>query len=194
MKYYLASASPRRRELLGLLGIEFETMVSDIDEDLDYDNPIRLTELLSYGKAEAVYKLLAERGESNFCVIGSDTVVYATDEGGTDVILTKPKDKDDARRMIRMIRGTSHTVCTAVTICKKNGDTYRCDTFCEKTKVYVSDMSDDEIESYISLDEPYDKAGAYGIQGTFARFVEKIDGDYFNVVGLPVHRLYEHLK
>ena len=193
MNMILASASPRRKELLALLGIPFEVVVSDAEEDLSESDPVLLTESLSRQKAEAVLRKLEDEKHFShvvdFCVIGADTVVFAGAE-----ILGKPKDRKDAGRMMEKLRGRAHTVCTGVTLCgKKDGEKFSV-TFSEKTKVYVSEMSEEEIESYLDTDEPYDKAGAYGIQGTFSRFIEKIEGDYFNVVGLPVHRLYEHLK
>lgn len=193
IKMILASASPRRKELLAHLGISFEVIVSDAEENLSESDPVLLTESLSRQKAEAVLRKLEDEKhifcEGDFCVIGADTVVFAGEE-----ILGKPKDRKDARRMIEKIRGRAHTVCTGVTLCgKKDGERFSV-TFSEQTKVHVVKMSEKEIESYLDTEEPYDKAGAYGIQGMFSRFIEKIEGDYFNVVGLPVHRLYEHLK
>lgn len=192
MNIFLASASPRRRELLALLDLPFEVLVSDAEEDLSEDDPVLLTEDLSRQKAEAVLgKLEEERcfsSEEDFCVIGADTVVFLEE------ILGKPKDRQDARRMIEKLKGRAHTVCTGVTLCgKKDGEKFGV-TFSEQTKVYVAEMSEEEIEDYLDTEEPYDKAGAYGIQGRFSKFIEKIEGDYFNVVGLPVHQLYRNLK
>ena len=109
-------------------------------------------------------------------------------------ILGKPADKEEAREMIYKLQGKSHMVYTGVTVIAKSGDMVSASSFAEGTKVNVAPMTENEIEAYISTDEPYDKAGAYGIQGLFGKFIEGIKGDYFNVVGLPVHRLYEELK
>ena len=122
----------------------------------------------------------------NDVVLGADTVVYA---GGR--ILGKPADKDEAREMIRLLAGNVHSVFTGFTLVFDNGKTI---TDYAETKVYVYPMNDEEIEDYISTNEPYDKAGAYGIQGIFGRYVEKIDGDYNNVVGLPVSKILYILK
>ena len=109
-------------------------------------------------------------------------------------ILGKPADTEEAREMIYKLQGKSHMVYTGVTVIAKSGDMVSASSFAEGTKVNVAPMTENEIEAYISTDEPYDKAGAYGIQGLFGKFIEGIKGDYFNVVGLPVHRLYEELK
>ena len=130
------------------------------------------------------------KNEENIIIIGADTVVAADGE-----ILGKPKDKDDARRMINKISGTSHQVYTGVALVLVKGAKAACiELFAEKTDVEVCEMSNQEIEDYINSDEPYDKAGGYGIQGIFGKFVSGIRGDYNNVVGLPVHRLYYTLK
>ncbi len=191
-KIFLASASPRRRELLGLLGEPFEVMESNADENIDENDPVLLTEKLSKIKAESVYETL-ESEQCALVVIGSDTVVYAG-EGEDKLILQKPKSKEEARQMIRMISGCEHVVCTGVTVIYREGEKTEEETFSVKTRVRVADMSDGEIEEYISSDEPYDKAGGYGIQGTFSKFITGIEGDYFNVVGLPVHKLYDKMK
>ena len=109
-------------------------------------------------------------------------------------ILGKPADTEEAREMIYKLQGKSHMVYTGVTVIAKSGDMVSASSFAEGTKVNVAPMTENEIEAYISTDEPYDKAGAYGIQGLFGKFIEGVKGDYFNVVGLPVHRLYEELK
>lgn len=190
-KIILASGSPRRKELLESLGLEFEVVVSDADEHIDETIPGQLVMVLSALKAEAVRKKLHEKDvkDGKYCkeyiIIGADTVVYAKGE-----ILGKPADKEDAERIIRMLNNDTHSVYTGVTIIS---DKCR-SSFYVETKVTVADMSDDEIKEYVSFPEIYDKAGAYGIQGAFARYIEKIDGDYYNVVGLPVSRLYQELK
>lgn len=184
----LASQSPRRRELMELIGFPFSVRVSDGEETITSHDPVAVTEELSWQKAQAVAAELDDAQE--IIVIGADTVVSVEGQ-----ILGKPASKDEARSMIRTLQGRDHMVYTGVTILGRSavhGD--RCETFSEGTRVTVASMSEDEIESYISTEEPYDKAGAYGIQGTFARFIQGISGDYYNVMGLPVHRLYEQLK
>ena len=190
MKIFLASGSPRRKELLGLLELPFTVLISDVEEKLTETDPVRLTESLSKQKAEAVYEKIEKEKiySGSFCVIGADTVVFAENEAGRKEILGKPADKKDAERMIRSIKGNVHMVCTGVTLMGKNQGKFFSNTFSEKTKVFVADLSEEEIRHYLETEEPYDKAGAYGIQGLFSKFIEKIEGDYFNVVGLPVHR------
>lgn len=182
MKYILASKSPRRKELLQLLGISFDTMVSDEEEVITSTDPAKVTEELSLQKAKAVANKLG-----NGIVIGADTIVALDGK-----ILGKPIDREDARRMITMLQGNSHMVYTGVSLV--NAEDGSCVSFHVGTKVKVAAMSEQEIEGYISLDEPYDKAGSYGIQGAFSRYIEGIEGDYFNVVGLPVHELYSKMK
>lgn len=182
MKYILASKSPRRKELLQLLGISFDTMVSDEEEVITSTDPAKVTEELSLQKAKAVANKLG-----NGIVIGADTIVAQDGK-----ILGKPIDREDARRMITMLQGNSHMVYTGVSLV--NAEDGSCVSFHVGTKVKVAAMSEQEIEGYISSDEPYDKAGSYGIQGAFSRYIEGIEGDYFNVVGLPVHELYSQMK
>ena len=177
----LASNSPRRKELLTLTGFDFTIQSADVDESTIETNPSKVVEDLSYKKAKAVYDL-----QDNDCiVIGSDTVV-AID----DIILGKPVDEADAFRMIQLLQGKSHYVYTGVTLL---GDKIQ-NTFSEKTEVFVYPMSDEEILNYIATGEPMDKAGAYGIQGYFAIYIKGIHGEYNNVVGLPVARVYQELK
>lgn len=243
-KYILASASPRRVEILGKLGFEFTTEVSDAEEKLKNDFnkllPKEKVEELSFIKAADVAESLiltkeTEEGDA-YIVIGADTVVSVDGE-----ILEKPKDKADAGRMIELIQGRSHEVYTGVTLIYipkevlenrgvKEGNKYlelfkilenqmkEADnseetaeigniikamlsenklivrTFSEKTEVSVYPMNEAEVEGYISTLEPYDKAGGYAIQGRFQAYIEKINGDYSTVVGLPAGRLYHEIK
>ena len=159
-------------------------MAGNGEEIISTEDPARAVSELSRQKAEAVL-LRAEDGDT---VIGADTVVAL--EGR---ILGKPADEADAFRMLRMLQGRDHAVYTGVTILKKNSGTAPV-TFAERTAVHVLPMSDEEIRAYIATGEPMDKAGAYGIQGRFAVYVAGIEGDYQNVVGLPVSRLYGYLK
>ncbi len=182
----LASASPRRRELLGMICHDFSVIVSECEEIVSSTVPEEVTIELSTQKAQAVAK-----GRADAVVIGADTVVSIDGE-----ILGKPKDREDACRMLRMLSGRTHQVSTGVTILQTgaDADVKGESRFAETTLVHVAPLSESELASYLDTDEPYDKAGAYGIQGMFGKFITGIEGDYNNVVGLPVHRLYEEWK
>jgi septum formation protein len=184
-KIVLASGSPRRRELLEQIGINFEVITSNADENITEKNPEKLVCALSKIKAEAVFKECAGTDYENAIFIGADTIVYH--EGR---VLGKPKTKQEAVSMLKSLSGNEHSVFTGVTLLSKD----KCVCFAEETKVRVSDMTDEEIAGYAATDEPMDKAGAYGIQGRFAAYVKGITGDYNNVVGLPVCRVYQELK
>ncbi len=175
----LASKSPRRCELLKFITSDFVIKSADVDETLPKGiSPSDAVLYLSRIKAEPF------QNEKDV-IIGSDTVVAINGE-----ILGKPKNDENAKEMLKMLSGKSHSVFTGVTIITpKEKKSF----FCE-TKVKFFDLSDEEIENYIKTGESKDKAGAYGIQGFGSVLVEKIDGDYFNVVGLPVSRLYRELK
>ncbi|MBO5489758.1 MAG: septum formation protein Maf [Eubacterium sp.] len=193
MRVILGSASPRRKELMGMLGIPFDVMVSDCEEVISDTHPDKVTESLAVQKAMAVAnKIVAEKSSVEECfVIGSDTVVSVDNE-----ILGKPKDKEDARKMIEKISGRTHVVYTGVAIVAVSapGEIVLKTSFAEGTRVSVAELSQREIADYISMPECDDKAGAYAIQGMFGKYIEGIRGDYNTVVGLPVHRLYEELK
>ena len=187
VRIILASGSPRRTELLQTAGIVHEVVVSGADEDVQEENPARLVEMLSSRKAEEVYERLVQQEPSgDLVVIGADTVVAADGK-----ILGKPEDEEDARRMLRMLSGRSHHVYTGVTLF---GSVLREVSFSEESTVHVAQLTEKEISEYIDSGEPMDKAGAYGIQGAFMKFVSGIEGDYFNIVGLPVSHLYQEMK
>lgn len=243
-KYILASASPRRVEILSHLGFEFSVEPSEAEDKLKKDfnklPPKEKVEELSFIKAADVAESLIltkeTEGGDAYIVIGSDTVVAVDNE-----ILEKPRDREDAKRMIELIQGRSHDVYTGVTLIYipkevlenrgvKEGNKYLelfkilenqmneednkeeisgpgdiirgllnenkliVSTFSEKTEVSVYPMNEAEVEGYISTLEPYDKAGAYAIQGRFSAYIEKINGDYSTVVGLPAGRLYHEIK
>lgn len=184
-KVILASASPRRRELLSQIEIEHEVIPSNKDEVLPKMHPAKAAEALSRVKALDVAKDIDDKA----VIIGADTVVAYAGE-----ILGKPKNEEDAFRMLYMLQGEVHEVYTGVTfIVKENGQEYM-ESFFECTKVTMYPANEEEIWTYIATGEPMDKAGAYGIQGKAAVFVKKIEGDYNNVVGLPTARLYQILK
>lgn len=189
MTIYLASASPRRQELLTQIGIKYEVRVSGADEDIEETDPRHIVEQLSIYKAQAVAKELEDEGVTDYCVIGADTVV-ACDEK----VLGKPLDEADAKKMLKLLSGRGHQVYTGVTlIMHKDGTEKTLINFHEVTTVNMYELSDAEIDAYIATGEPMDKAGAYGIQARAAAYVSGIEGDYYNVVGLPVARLYHEL-
>lgn len=181
-KVILASASPRRQELIKLIFDSVEILPADCDETLPERIGAReAVEYLSKIKNDASAKLT----EKENLVISADTVVSVDNE-----ILGKPVDKEDARRMISLLSGKVHQVYTGVTL-SLNG---KAKTFSEKTDVEFFDLTEDEIEEYISSKEPYDKAGAYGIQGKAGLLVKGINGDYYNVVGFPIARLKREIE
>lgn len=189
MNYILASASPRRKELLTQMGItDFQIIKSTVEETITKTTPAEVVEELSEQKSLDVAETIHTPSLS--LVIGADTVV--ADKGH---ILGKPVDEAHAFTMLSNLRGHEHSVFTGVTLCLTiNGVIQKKATFHEETKVFMRDFSDDEIKAYIATKEPMDKAGSYGIQGRGAILVEKICGDYNNVVGLPITRLYEEIR
>ncbi len=187
---FLASASPRRSELLTQAGFSFTAMPSSVEEVIQGDTPSEIAEDLAFQKADDVYKRLKqEYAESNYMVIGADTIVYYDGE-----ILGKPSDKLEAFDMLKMLSDRTHQVYTGLAIIRRINGTKTATLFHEKTDVTFYPISDEELRAYIATNDPMDKAGAYGIQGPFAVHVKKIDGDYNNVVGLPIARLYQALK
>ncbi len=180
-KIILASASPRRRELLELAGFDFEVITADIEEVADRSQtPQELVISLAEQKAAAV-----AHGREERIVIGADTVVVLD-----GIVLGKPKNEAEAKEMLRSLSGKSHEVFTGVSIIKHG----KANNFFEKTKVKFCELSDEQIIAYVESGEPMDKAGAYGIQGKGCVFVEGIEGDYFNVVGFPISRFCRELK
>lgn len=182
--FVLASKSPRRKELLKNIGISAEIVPASIDESsVTYRSPQELVTRLAFLKATDVARSFGK----NTYVIGADTVVSLDGK-----IFGKPRDIEDARRMLAALSGKTHSVYTGYcVVCPKSGAAV---SKYEETKVTFRPMSEDEINAYIKTREPMDKAGAYGIQGKGSIFVEKIEGDYFNVVGLPVCALGKLLK
>lgn len=188
MEIILASRSARRQEILSGLGIPFKVAVSHADETLSTPvAPFKYAETVSLRKAQAILSHLGSHPAPvpDRLIIAADTLVVCDGR-----ILGKPKDKDDAREMLRLLSGKKHSVISGITAIL--GD--RAVTEHEETFVSFRRLSDSEIESYISTDEPYDKAGGYGIQGKAAIFAAGIEGDYLNVVGLPVFRLFDLLQ
>lgn len=182
----LASQSPRRRELLTQIGLKFEVIPSTVEEVITSINPVEVVQELAQQKARDVANVAAkETPKESLRVIGADTIVVY--EGK---ILGKPEDKEDAVRMLAMLQGKEHSVYTGVALLTGEQEII----FAEETRVQMCPMTPEEIAWYVNTGEPMDKAGAYGIQGLCARFVRQIQGDYNNVVGLPVGRIYQELK
>lgn len=187
-KVILASASPRRRELLAQIGMDFKVIISKADENISEPAPEQLVMKLSNIKAMAVYEEHGIEDEATI-ILGADTVVAFDGK-----VLGKPKDTQQAKEMLGMLSDNTHQVFTGVTILYKKQGGLKSETFYDKTTVYTYPISDKEIDEYIMTGEPMDKAGSYGIQGIGAKFIKKIDGDYNNVVGLPVSKIYQKIK
>lgn len=182
MALILASGSPRRRELMGFITEDFTVKVSDAEEKTDFSqSPDKIVMSLAECKGLAVKAICNDED----VIVSADTVVYIDGE-----ILGKPKNADDAASMLRRLSGRTHTVFTGVCIHAPSGDA----VFADSTDVTFNDLSADDIAEYIATNEPFDKAGAYGIQGKGALLVKGINGDYYNVMGFPVARVYRELK
>ena len=180
-KIILASGSPRRKELLTQIGVRFEVQKAEGEEIITSSVPTEVVKELSLQKAQEV----AAKYDGDI-VIGADTVVAAEGQ-----ILGKPRDKEDAMRMLRILQGKEHEVITGVAVLLK--EQQKVINFAEVTKVHVFPMTEAQMEAYVESGEPMDKAGSYGIQGKFAAYVSGIEGDYNNVVGLPIGRLYQEV-
>ena len=180
-KIILASGSPRRQELLASLDLEFSVQAADIDETIDTQNSlVDEIEQLSFKKAVAVFQ-----DNKDAVVIGADTIVVYDNQ-----ILGKPKTAQKAFEMLKMIQGSWHQVITAVSIISATHS----ESFAVVSQVKFAPMTDEEIASYVQTDEPLDKAGAYAIQGIGARYIEKINGDYYAIMGLPISELYRRIN
>ena len=180
MKIILASKSPRRKEILASAGYEFDVKVSNADENVSASSITEMSLMISKRKCDAVFE------ENKDCVvISADTIVVINDK-----VLEKPKSIDNCREMIKTLQDNVHEVYTSVIVKSVDKEV----SFLEKTKVFVGKMTDEEIEEYINTSEPYDKAGGYAIQGIFGKYIKKIEGDYYNVMGLPIYKLNKVLK
>lgn len=184
-KIVLASASPRRRELLEKIGVTFTVVPTEGDEKTTKTRPEEVVEELAFQKASENRAIQ----EKDVMVIGSDTVVAVDGR-----ILGKPGSREEAVHMLQMIQGRIHQVYTGVAVLINEREERRQLVFHEKAQVEVYPMTEEEIQNYVATGEPMDKAGAYGIQGSFAVYVKKIDGDYNTIVGFPVSRFYHELK
>ncbi len=184
-KIILASASPRRQELLTQIGMEFKVIPSGMEEVPQSRQPEVVVMELSEGKAGDVFESLPEKEKENSLVIGADTIVAFKGR-----IMGKPDSRENAQEILSCLQGGIHQVYTGVTLIWQGGKR----SFYEKTDVVMYPMSMEEIKEYVDTGEPMDKAGAYGIQGQGAAYIKEIRGDYNNVVGLPIGRLYQEMK
>jgi septum formation protein len=182
-KLYLASASPRRAELLKQVGIPFEVIAPAVSEKEDCIlSPAKLVSLLARNKAENVASFISEG-----LILAADTVVYCRNQ-----ILGKPVNVEDARRMLNLLSGEKHEVITGLVLLDLSSG--KLESELVTTGVWMKKLSETEVTAYINTGEPFDKAGAYGIQGYAALFIKRLEGCYFNVVGLPLNKLYEMLQ
>ena len=187
MRIIIASKSPRRKEILGMIVDKFDIMVCKEDEILDNTLSIKEQSIkLAYDKAKNIFN----RTNGDRIVIGSDTIVV--DEN--DKIYGKPQDREDAIKILNSIKGKEHRVFTSIAVLvSKNGKIYE-DTDCDIARVYIDNMTDEEVTKWVDTGEAYDKAGAYAVQGKFAKHIEKIDGNFWTVMGLPINKVYNILK
>lgn len=183
-KIILASASPRRQELLKQLGMEFSVMPGNMEEIPQSRFPKQVVMELSEGKAGEIFESLSEKERASSVIIGADTIVVLKGQ-----IMGKPAGRKNAEEMLFRLQGGTHQVYTGVTLLGA-----RKVSFYEKTDVVMYPMCREEIKWYVDTGEPLDKAGAYGIQGKGAAYIKEIRGDYNNVVGLPIGRLYQEMK
>jgi len=181
MKIILASTSPRRKELLNKTGLIFETKASEYEEEMNLKmSPEELAKYISFNKANAVFE-----NNKDAIVIAADTFIVFNDK-----YLGKPKTEEEARNMLKSLSGKEHQVITGVTIISKD----KAVSFNSKANVYMKNLSSETIDNYIKTGEPMDKAAAYAMQERGAVLIEKVDGDFFGAVGLPIGRLSEELK
>ena len=186
MKIILASQSPRRAALLDLAKVDFEVMPSSFEEKIR--NGMNIEEQakeLAYGKALEVFN----NTQGDRTIIGADTIVVKDNR-----VYGKPKDRADAIRMLKELLGDYHVVYTSLSILIEDHEEYKEYKEISKTLIEVAPMTDDEIKEYVDSEEPYDKAGSYAIQSYFSRYIEKIDGNYMSVIGLPIDKVYKILK
>lgn len=186
MKIILASKSPRRKELMNLLNVKYDVIVSSADETLEDGLSMEeQSKKLAFVKAKAVF----DNTEGNRIVIGADTLVYKNNKK-----FGKPLNTENAVQMIKELKNSSHQVCTGIAVLIQNGDSYSEFIDCSTTSIHIKDMTDNEINEWINSGKALDKAGAYAVQEEFTKFIDKIDGNYFGVVGLPIDKVYDIIK
>lgn len=190
----LASGSPRRREIMDTMGIPYLIMSSNVEEFVAETEPAKMVQALAALKTEDIYSRLTpeednKKEHKDYIIIGADTMVFYENQA-----LGKPKDEEDAIRMLQMLSGKTHEVYTGVSIIIKEGSSHEKHlTMAVGTKVLVQELTYEQILDYVRTKEPMDKAGAYGIQGSFGIHIKEIHGDYYNVVGFPIAKIYETL-
>ena len=186
MKIILASKSPRRKELMDLLNINYEVIVSDADETLEDGLSMEeQSKRLALIKAKAVF----DETNGDRIVIGADTLVYKGNKK-----LGKPGNIENTIKMLNELKNTTHQVCTGIAVLAQKGDIYNEFVDCSSTSIHMKDLTDSEIEEWIATGKAFDKAGGYAIQDEFAKFIDKIDGNYSSVVGLPIDMVYDAIK
>lgn len=186
MKIILASKSPRRREIMNLLNVDYDIIVSDADEILEDGLSMEeQSKKLAFIKAKAVF----DETFGDRIVIGADTLVYKRNKK-----FGKPLDCEDAEKMLKELKNSTHQVCTGIAVLVQKGDMYHEILDCSVTSIHIKDMTDNEIQEWIATGKALDKAGSYAIQEEFAKFIDKIDGNYSSVVGLPIDKVYDILK
>ena len=186
MKIILASGSERRKELLEMMGLKFDVIVSKCDETFEEGLSIEeQSKRLAYLKAKTVF----DETEGDRIVIGSDTMVIKE-----NTIYGKPKDREDAINMLRDLQDNKHQAITSICVISQIDDKYKEQVDCDIADVYFKKMTDNEIEKWVDSGKAYDKAGGYAVQSEFGVHIEKIDGNFFTVMGLPIHKLYDMLK
>lgn len=186
MRIILASKSPRRKELMDLLRVNYEIIVSDADENLE--NGLSMEEQskkLAYIKAKAVF----DQTSGDRVVIGADTLVYKGNQK-----FGKPGSPENATKMLKELKNSTHQVCTGIAVLVKKGNEYKEFVDFSTSYIHIKDMTDSEIQEWINTGKAFDKAGAYAIQEEFAKFIDKIDGNYYSVVGLPIDKVYDIIK
>ena len=186
MRIILASKSPRRKELMDLLKLNYEIIVSDADET--FENSLSMEEQskrLAYVKAKAVF----DQTSGDRVVIGADTLVYKSNQK-----FGKPGSPENAIKMLKELKNSTHQVCTGIAVLVQKGDIYNETVDYSTTSIHIKDLTDYEIQEWINTGKAFDKAGAYAIQEEFAKFIDKIDGNYYSVVGLPIDKVYDIIK
>ena len=186
MRTILASKSPRRKELMDLLNVNYDVIVSDADETLEDGLSMEeQSKKLAFIKAKSVF----DETSGDRIVIGADTLVYKNDER-----FGKPGNSENAFKMLEKLKNATHQVCTGIAVLVQKGNIYSEIVDCSTTSIHIKDMTDTEIQEWIDTGKAFDKAGAYAIQEEFSKFIDKIDGNYSSVVGLPIDMVYDVIK
>lgn len=186
MRIILASKSPRRKELMDLLNINYEIIVSDADETLEDGLSMEeQSKRLAFAKAKAVF----DNTTGDRIVIGADTLVYKGDKK-----LGKPGNSENTKKMLNELKNSDHQVCTGIAVLIQKDDKYSEIIDYSTTSIHIKDMTDTEIQEWIDTGKAFDKAGGYAIQEEFIKFIDKIDGNYSSVVGLPIDKVYDAIK